>query len=388
MPLTSPRLHPEWAAILVVGIALHADTLIYFLLVPLLPGYAQQYHLGPMGVGLLVWSYSAALLGSTLPLGRLLEHRGRRAPMLWGLLLLAATTLLFAFANSYPLLVLARVLQGVAGTVTWVTGMALLADVTPPERRGRAMGLVFAFANAGLVAGPPLSGWLCDRWGPKSPFVAAAVLVALDAIARAWLLQDPERRPGLPLGLKDLLQVKAVRVLAMAMALGAALTTVLETLLPVHFGHILHFSPTLIGLLFGLTAGAHMVSSPLMGALSDRLGRRRVMRVGFLVAALATPATALVKTPVAAGALMALVGFTVSLCISPVSPALAAEVDARGSASYASVFSILNISYAVGMLVGPFLGSSLQALVGLPVTLGVLGLAFLAFLPSLRAIAR
>lgn len=380
------HLSPQLAAILVVGIAVFADTLIYFLLVPLLPSYAARFALGPLGVGLLVWSYSAALLGSTLPLGPILERRGRRGPMLWGLVLLAATTLLFAFGNSYPLLVSARVLQGVAGTITWVTGMALLADVTPPEQRGRAMGTVFAFANFGLVAGPPLSGWLCDTLGPRSPYVVAAGLVLLDAVARALLLKDPPRRPGLQLGIRDMLKDPVIRILAGAMALGAALTTVLETVLPVHFGQSLGFRPSLIGLLFGFLAGGHMATSPLMGALSDRVGRRRVMTAGFLLAALLVPLAAWLRTPLATGLLMASLGINVSLCVSPVPPAMAAAVDARGSSSYAVVFAILNSAYGVGMLLGPMAGTAIQAAFGLPVALGVLGLGFLAFTPLLRRI--
>lgn len=374
----------QTSAILVVGIALLADTLIYFLLVPLLPLYATRFHLGPMGVGMLVWSYSAALLASTPVLGAFLEGRSRRAPMLVGLAFLALSTLLFAFVDSYPLLVAARILQGVSATLTWVTGMALLADCTPSEHRGKAMGMVFAFANAGILLGPPVSGWLTETWGPRSPFLLAAALVLLDGAARTWLLQDPPRKPGVPLGLRDLMRDPAVAVLAGMMAMGAALTTLLEGTLPVHFDRTLGLSPGTIGLLFGLMAGAHMATSPLMGALSDRTGRRPIMSIGLVGAALLVPAAAWVRQPWQVGTLMVLVGFVVSFVLSPVSPAMADAVEARGSSSYTSVFSILNISYALGMLLGPLLGSALQAAFGLKVSLAAIGMIFLLFLPALR----
>lgn len=379
-----PRPSPTLSAILVVGIALFADTLIYFLLVPLLPGYAQQHHLGPLGVGLLVWSYSAALLGSTLPLSRILEGRGRRTPMLAGLGLLGLTTLLFAFTHSYPLLVVARILQGISATLTWVAGLALLADTVPTEQRGKAMGSVFAFANAGLLLGPPLSGWLVQTWGPRAPFLLAAALVVLDAVARMALLQDPPPRPGVPLGLRDLMQDRAVRTLAGMMALGAAMTTLLEGTLPIHFDQSLRLGPAAIGLLFGLMAGTHMLTSPLMGILSDRVGRRPLLTAGLMTGAILVPATVLAPSlPVLVGVMVAL-GLAVSLLLSPVSPALADAVEARGSSSYASVFGILNISYALGMLVGPLLGSVLTAALGLKGAMVLLALGFLAFLPNLR----
>ncbi len=66
---------------------------------------------------------------------------GRKAAMLWGLFLLAASTLLFAFADSYPILLVARFAQGIAGASNMTGGMALLADVFPdPVLRGKHMG--------------------------------------------------------------------------------------------------------------------------------------------------------------------------------------------------------------------------------------------------------
>ncbi len=103
-------MRPRTRALIVVALALFTDTLLYYLLVPLLPAYARRYGLDQMGLGLLFGSYAAALLAGTVPLGRLADRVGRRGPMLWGLLGLFATTLLFAFARSYPLLILARVL--------------------------------------------------------------------------------------------------------------------------------------------------------------------------------------------------------------------------------------------------------------------------------------
>lgn len=378
------RPSPTLSAILVVGIALFADTLIYFLLVPLLPGYAQRHQLGPLGVGLLVWSYAAALLASTLPLGRFLEGRSRRAPMLAGLGLLGLSTLVFAFTDSFPLLVAARLLQGVSATLTWVAGLALLADTVPSEHRGKAMGSVFAFANAGLLLGPPISGWMVQHWGPRSPFLLAVGLVALDALARMLLLRDPVPQPGIPLGLRDLLADRAVRTLAGMMALGAALTTLLEGALPIHFDRALKLGPQAIGLLFGLMAGTHMLTSPLMGTLSDRTGRRPLLTIGLVAGALLVPATVLAPSlPLLAGT-MVLLGLAVSFLLSPVSPAMADAVEARGSRSYASVFGILNLSYALGMLLGPLIGSLLTAALGLRGAMALLALGFLAYLPALR----
>jgi multidrug resistance protein len=372
---------PRGAALVVVGLAFFTDTVLYYLLVPLLPSYAKALALGPMEVAVLFGSYAAALLVCTFPLGRLADRIGRRRPMLWGLVGLGATTLLFAFSRTFPLLVLARVLQGISASATWVTGLALLADHFPAERRGRAMGTAFACANVGVLLGPPASGWLAEHAGPRSPFVLAAALALLDAAARGLLLKDVPMETGRRLGVRELLGNRDVRVYAGAMALGSGMWALLESTMPVDLDRRLSLTPTAIGLLFAAAAATHTATSPLMGALSDRVGRRRVVTAGLVTALVLLPLPALLGSSPAIVLAMLLLGVTTSLVLSPTSPALADAVERLGSQSYASVFSILNVAFAAGMMAGPFLGGALTSLFGLKAALVVLALPFGAYAP-------
>jgi multidrug resistance protein len=372
---------PRAAALAVVGLAFFTDTVLYYVLVPLLPGYARALGLGPMGVAVLFGSYAAALLVCTIPLGRLADRVGRRRPMLWGLVGLGATTILFAFSASFPLLVLARVLQGISAAATWVTGLALLADHFPSGQRGRAMGTAFACANVAVLLGPPASGWLAEHAGPRSPFLLAAALALLDALARAFLLSDAPMETGRRLGMKELLVSRDVRVYAGAMALGSGMWALLESTMPVDLDRRLALSPTAIGLLFAAAAATHTVTSPLMGTLSDRVGRKKVVTAGLLSALVLLPLPAFLGSGVAIVAAMLLLGVTTSLVLSPTSPALADAVERMGSQSYASVFSILNLAFALGMMVGPFAGGALSSLLGLRGALMVMALAFGAYAP-------
>lgn len=373
------RPNPSSAALIVVALALFTDTLLYYLLVPLLPGYARTYGLSQMGIGVLFGSYAVALLLGTVPLGKLADRVGRRGPMLWGLVGLGATTLLFAFSRSYPLLVLARVLQGLSATATWTAGMALLADHFPAERRGRAMGTVFAFANLGVLLGPPIAGFLSEHFGPRSPFLVAAALALLDALARAFLLEEVPRSAPATLGFTALLKQPTVRIFAGAMALGAGLWALLESTLPLHFDRVLGWKPGLIGLAFAAAAAAHMATSPLMGAASDRWGRRRILRIGLVMVMVLLPLPPLVRSVALVMVLMMGLGLTASFVMSPASPALADAVDRMGSSSYASVFGILNLSYALGMMGGPLLGSALVEGFGIQGSLTAMALVFGAY---------
>jgi len=358
---------------------LFTDTLLYYLLVPLLPAYARLYGLDQMGLGLLFGSYAAALLVGTFPLSRLVDRVGRREPMLVGLLGLFATTLLFAFARTYPLLILARVLQGLSATATWTAGMALLADHFPREVRGRAMGTVFACANLGVLLGPPLAGWLDQHFGLRAPFLAAAGLVLLDALARLTLLREVPPVRDARLGFRDLLRDPTIRVFAGAMAMGASLLALLESTLPLHLDAVLKLAPTSIGLCFGAAAVTHMISSPLMGALSDRVGRRKVLVTGLLLAMVAIPLPVFMTGIWGVALAMGCIGVITTLILSPASPAMADAVERMGSDSYGSVFGILNIAFALGMMAGPLVGSALVQALGIRAALVGMGLAFGAY---------
>jgi MFS transporter, DHA1 family, solute carrier family 18 (vesicular amine transporter), member 1/2 len=374
------------AALLVTALAFHVDTLLYYLLVPLLPRYARDLNLNPMKVGILFGSYAVALLLSTFPVAVLTDRHGRKAPMLWGLAGLALTTLAFALSHQYWVLVLARSLQGVAGAATWLPGMSLLADHFPSESRGRAMGTAFAAANLGVLIGPPLSGFLDQHAGPSAPFLLGAGLVALDAAGRAFLLPDvePERGPRLPL--RQLLSNPAVRVFAGAMVLGSGLWALLESTLPLDLDRRLALSPYRIGLCFAAAALTQSLTSPLMGRLSDRIGRGRVLRLGLLSALVLLPLPALLPRAWMVVLAMLGLGSSASLIMSPCSPAVADQVDRQGSQSYASAFSILNLSYSVGMMVGPLAGGALVQGLGLPVALGLCGLGFGGYLFAARRV--
>ena len=368
---------PKIAALAVVSIAFLADTVLYYLLVPLLPSYARDLHLSQRGVSLLFGSYAAALLLSTFPLGRLADVVGRRTTMLWGLAGLGTTTLLFALSSSFPLLVAARVLQGVSAAATWTSGLALVADHFPASERGRAMGTVFAFANFGILAGPPLAGYLAERFGPRSPFLAAALLVLLDAAARAFLLRDaPEGARGEPGRVGTLLRDGTVAALAGAMVLGSSIFALLESVLPLDFDSRLGKSPVQIGIAFAVAAATHTVTSPLMGRLSDRVGRKRVIVAGLLATPIVLPLPALLPGWWGVLGAMALLGVLGSFLLSPVSPGLADAVERSGSRAFGSGFALLNLSYAAGMLLGPVAGGILVPFVGLPVALVAIGATF------------
>ncbi|GIO17404.1 hypothetical protein J18TS1_05040 [Oceanobacillus oncorhynchi subsp. incaldanensis] len=146
------------SALFVVTLAIFTDMLLYGMIVPILPDYADSLSISQTAIGILFGSYAAALLIATPVFGVISDKVGRRGPMLWGILGLTLATLLFAFANTFWLLLICRILQGIAAAATWTAGLALLADFYPSKERGKVMGIALSGQAMGTLLGPTFGG--------------------------------------------------------------------------------------------------------------------------------------------------------------------------------------------------------------------------------------
>jgi MFS transporter, DHA1 family, solute carrier family 18 (vesicular amine transporter), member 1/2 len=348
------------AALFVATLALFTDSLVFSLIVPVLP-----YYLGPAeaasqsSVGALFFAYAAALLVATPVFGALVDRVGCRAPMLAGLAGVALTTLLFAVVKGHWALVATRALQGAACAATATASLALIAQAYPPEGRGKAMGAATAGNAVGSLVGPPLGGALFQAWGPLAPLVFAAGLAALDGVARALLVTPGGRGEASRIGLRSLLRQPAVLDVVVIVVLGASALTSLEAALPLHLATRFGARPLTTGLCFAVATIAFGISTPVVGALEARLGRLRAAVAGLFVVAAALPCVALASSLPAVFVAMALAGIAVGLSITPTMPALADAVDVRGGSSYGAAYAVFNASWAIGMMAGPLAASVL-----------------------------
>ncbi|SCG69450.1 MFS transporter [Micromonospora inositola] len=151
-------------------------------------------------------------------LGRLSDRYGRRPVLLASLTCLGVDWLAHAISPSPWTLLLFHALAGAsAGTNTVVN--AYIADVTEPESRARAYGLIGSAFGLGFVAGPTIGG-LLGAVDVRLPFFAAAAL-SFANVAYGWFVL-PESRPGdrIPLTLRMANPVGAVAVVLRRPVLG------------------------------------------------------------------------------------------------------------------------------------------------------------------------
>ena len=196
---------------------------------------------------------------------------------------LLAGTAACGLAATYPLLLAARCVTGGFGGVLGGLSLAIVADVVPPERRGRATGiLMLAFAVAS-VAGVPLGIVLGTRLGWQAPFFALAALgLPLVGLA-AWSLPPltahgdaTHRHP-----LAHLLEILAVPAHRRAFALIALLMVGAFSVIPfISTAFVANVGVTEQQLPVVFIAGGllTLVSTPLAGRLVDRCGALAVFR--------------------------------------------------------------------------------------------------------------
>src|SRR5437667_9977194 len=127
-------------AVALVTFATFTDIVAYSIAIPVLPALSRRLGASPTTIGLLFASFGVTLLTVSIPMGAVSDRMGRKAPLVGGMLALAAATLLFAYSEGLPWLFAARLVQGAADAVTWVVGFAMHHDRYGPDERGRMSG--------------------------------------------------------------------------------------------------------------------------------------------------------------------------------------------------------------------------------------------------------
>lgn len=173
-------------ALLPIFLIVLVDILGLTIVLPLLPFYAEKFGATPMVVGMIVTSYALCQLISGPILGQLSDRVGRRPILLVSQLGTFIGFLILAFSNTLALIFVARVIDGVtAGNLT--IAQAYIADVTQPQDRAKAFGVIGISFGLGFLIGPALSGFL-SQYGYHYPVLGAAFLSLLSIFATYFLL--------------------------------------------------------------------------------------------------------------------------------------------------------------------------------------------------------
>src|SRR5512143_869410 len=190
------------AALGFIFVTVLLDMLGLGIIVPILPKLVVGFLRGDtaraaeaLGLFTTVWALMQFVASPVL--GLLSDRFGRRPVILASNLGLALDYLVMALAPTIGWLFLGRVLSGIT-SASISTATAYISDVTPPEKRAAAFGLLGAAFGVGFVLGPAVGGWL-GAVDPRLPFWIAAALSALNFLYGLLVLPESlprERRPA------------------------------------------------------------------------------------------------------------------------------------------------------------------------------------------------
>lgn len=257
------------------------------IIIPFLPLYATRLGASPWQVGWLFASYSIAQMLASPFLGELSDRYGRRPILMASLWTTALSFVILALADRLWLLFAARIIDGLGGA-SIPTVRAYIGDVTEPQDRARAYGLLGAAFGIALVLGPALSGLLA-HWGPAVPAWGAAVL-SLGALGATWLwLPETVHRASARMtyrwsDLGQVLRQPVVGYLLITDFLYWNASTAYQTTFPLFGQARFHLNVSQVGYLFALIGALGILMQLyLVGPIVRRIGERAALTYGFVL---------------------------------------------------------------------------------------------------------
>ncbi|GLO76229.1 tetracycline resistance MFS efflux pump [Phaeobacter italicus] len=150
---------------------------------------------GALWGGIMMSAYAAAMFLCGPIIGSLSDAYGRKPILIAALLTLTLDYVIMAMAQTYWVLLLGRIIAGMAGA-TYITATAYISDIAKPEQRGASFGMIGAAFGIGFVLGPALGG-MASGLHITAPFWIAAGLSALNVAFGLFILPEslkPENR--------------------------------------------------------------------------------------------------------------------------------------------------------------------------------------------------
>lgn len=292
MSLHQPKVRRAAIAFILVTAVL--DIVAMGIVIPVLPHLIEEFVGSNARAGLLNGVFVALWAGmqflASPVIGSLSDQYGRRPVILISCAGLAADYVLMALAPNLWWLAVGRLIAGVTSS-SFTTIYAYMADITAPEQRARAYGLIGAAFSGGFVLGPVMGGFL-GEFGPRVPFWVAAALSGAAFLYGLFVLPESlpveKRMPfswrrANPIGAMILLKRHAeLAGLAVVNFLLYFAHHVFSAVFVLYAGLRYGWGPWQVGALLAMVGALDMiVQGVLVGPASRRFGDRRTMIFGL-----------------------------------------------------------------------------------------------------------
>jgi predicted MFS family arabinose efflux permease len=256
-----------------------------FMISAILPEISGDLRVSLQSVGGLIALFSFAYAVSSPLLTALTAAVDRRKLLIGSMIAFSATNVFAAWAPTYHLLALARVLLAFSAGLYVPSANALAGALAAPAQRGRALAIVTGGISAAVALGVPLGAFIGGHFGWRATFAAVALL---SMVALGGLLFGLPRGVGAGLSIATLHD--RLNVVRQRGVLPALLTTTLwatgaytvYTFISPYLSHVINWTGASIGYVLFLYGAAAFVGLLFGGAASDRIGWRRVIAAELL----------------------------------------------------------------------------------------------------------
>lgn len=341
----------------------------FFILGLLLPVYGRQIGAGVIDIGLFFSVFHVMTLLLRPVVGWGLDRYGRRPFFVVGLGGYAITMAGFASAGQVWGIIVARIAQGVASSLVWLSANAIVADVAGEDGRGRAFGSLSAASARGSIVGTfigfALLGLLSQRRGydPTAWMVLFSGYAIASLVAMLLALRGlPETNPVLPRAQRrPIVWSRPWALLLLVTAVTGASATMISPVLIIFLRDRLGASVEALSWAYLPSALVWALLPARLGRLADRVGRKPLMVLGLVVAAgssFVIPGLASLLGLTALWALQA-------LCYAAGDPAEQALVaDLTGGDQRGRAYGLYAFAADLGAAIGPLGGTYLYQVAG------------------------
>ena len=166
--LSSP--HYKWWAYAAIGVGMFVTVMDQSGVSIALPRIAERFSADLPTVQWITLGYVLSTAAMLMPMGRLSDMLGRKPVYLAGLVVFMAAAALGGSAQSFGVIIAAKVVQGIGAAAIQANGLAMIAQVFPENERGKGFGMYMAVIGAGSIGGPVIGGLLVSALGWRSVF--------------------------------------------------------------------------------------------------------------------------------------------------------------------------------------------------------------------------
>jgi len=363
---TEPARRLTPAVLLTLAMLGMLSTVSIDMLLPVLPAMADEFGASASQIQLTMTGFLVGVCVGQLIFGPLSDAMGRRTPVLIGLALFLAATAISIVLGALPLVLVARLVQGIGAGAGMVVGRAVVSDLTHSADAARAFSIFMLIVGLGPILTPLAGSVLGPIVGWRGVYAAAFAFAVVATIASATCIPvDRPRSP--PASASAVAAEPSIRRLprlnrrflgfAWCYALGFAAIMANSASLPFIYQTLLGMREIQYGLLIALNATGMLVAGLANALIVRRFGPVRIARAGLIVFLGTALATAVVVfaglTPAAIVPLMLIASTSFGMIMGNVTALTITALP--GHAGTASALQGA-LQYLVGGLIAPLVG--------------------------------